>query len=67
MATSRATVSVKPIWVQFQKGKVKAELLKAGEKMSSVRYAETVDFPTYKAKRGEVRKVWNVFISTRRE
>jgi hypothetical protein len=67
MATTRATVSVKPIWVQFQKGKVKAELMTAGKKMSSVRYLESVDFPTYKAKRGEIRKVWNVFISGRRE
>jgi hypothetical protein len=66
MATTRATVSVKPVWIQFQKGKVKAELLSAGKKLSSVRYVESVDFPTYKAKRGDVRKVWNIFISPRR-
>lgn len=66
MATSRATVSVKPIWVTFQKGKVKAELIKHGEKMSTVRYLQTFEFPTYKAKRGDKRKVWNLFISVRR-
>lgn len=67
MATTRATVSVKPVWIQFQKGKVKAELVKSGKKMSTVRYLQTFTFPTYKARRGEVRKVWNLFISSRRD
>jgi hypothetical protein len=65
MATTRQPVSL--IWVQFQKGRVKAKLIKRGEKMSLVRYEQPVEFPTYKAKRGEERRVWNLFISARRE
>jgi hypothetical protein len=67
VATSRATISLGPVWVQFQKGKVKAELIKIGKKLSTVRYLQKVDFPTYQATKGEERRVWNLFISTRRE
>jgi hypothetical protein len=55
------------IWVQFKQGKIKAHLIKRNETISLIRYAEPVDFTDYKAKRGEERRVWNVFISPRRE
>jgi antirestriction protein ArdC len=67
MATPGKSVRLAPVWVQFNKGRIKAHLVQRGEKMSRVRYAETFKFPTYEAKRGEERMVWNLFISPRRE
>lgn len=67
MATSRATVSVKPVWINFTHGKAKAALLKKGKKLSRVKYLQAFKSPTYEAKRGEERMVWNEFITPRRE
>jgi hypothetical protein len=70
MAASRRVVSLKkastPVWVEFAKGRVRGIQLKRGSKMSTIRYVDAVDFPTYTAKKGEERRVANIFITPRR-
>jgi hypothetical protein len=66
MARSRSTLSVgDAVWVQFQGGKIRAEIAKPGVRMSVVRYLEPVNFSTYKARKGERRRVSNLFLFPR--
>ncbi len=57
---------VKPVWIDFAEGKIRANLVKEGTKMSTVKYLQAVNFPPYSAKKGENRRVSNIFISQRR-
>jgi len=53
------------IYVAFDGKRVKATRVKAGEKISTVKYLEKIDISGYKAKKGETRRVYNKFITER--
>lgn len=65
-AAKRKASARKPIWIDFAHGKVRARLVRDGAKMSVVEYLEAVKLPTYEAKKGEERRVANIFITPRR-